>query len=124
MFQWNGDQTGAALVPAIGDEQEFTIRDGSAPGGKRQQTWRFHSRAECLRCHNPWCNTALAFNPLQLDKTLRYAVEPERRSPTRRVSPDLDRAGSETGAPGRTGSQGRSKRPVHAAPGSTERDSA
>ncbi|MGZ8899936.1 MAG: hypothetical protein ACXW3Z_07560, partial [Limisphaerales bacterium] len=28
--------------------------------------WRFSSRSECLRCHNTWCGTALAFQPEQL----------------------------------------------------------
>src|ERR1043166_8350907 len=66
-YQWNSEQTDADLVPTAGTEEEFTIVDSEAPDGKRQQTWRFHSRAECLRCHNPWCNTALAFEPLQLN---------------------------------------------------------
>ncbi len=74
-FQWNEEQTDATLVGAKGTEQTFAITDADAPGGKRHQTWRFHSRAECLRCHNPWCNTALAFNPPQLDKELRYAAK-------------------------------------------------
>jgi len=73
-FRWNDEQTDATLLPASGAEQEFTIKDAAAPGGKRHETWRFHSRAECLRCHNPWCNTALAFNPLQLSKSVRYAI--------------------------------------------------
>ena len=71
-FQWNEAQTDATLVPANGAEQSLSIIDAAAPDGKREQTWRFHSRAECLRCHNPWRNTALAFNSLQLNKTVRY----------------------------------------------------
>jgi len=74
-YQWNAEQTDATLVPASGAEQELTVIDAAAPGHKRRQTWRFHSRAECLRCHNPWCNTALAFEPLQLNKSAHYAIE-------------------------------------------------
>jgi len=78
-FRWNKAQTDATLVPAGGAEQTFTIADAAAPGGKRQLTWRFHSRAECLRCHNPWCNTALGFNPPQLNKSLRSVSPKEER---------------------------------------------
>jgi putative heme-binding domain-containing protein len=58
-YRWNDDQSDAALVPASGDQAVI---------GK--QTWRFFSRAECLRCHNPWCHTALAFTPLQLRESM------------------------------------------------------
>src|SRR5262249_32645513 len=51
-YQWNDEQTDAVLVGPAGDERTFTIPDTEAPGGKRQQTWRFPSRAECVRCHN------------------------------------------------------------------------
>ena len=58
-YRWNDDQTDAALVPASGDQAVI---------GK--QTWRFFSRAECLRCHNPWCHTTLGFTPLQLRESM------------------------------------------------------
>jgi len=54
-YRWNDDQTDATLVPAEGEQAVI---------GK--QTWRFFSRAECLRCHNSWCHTALGFTQLQL----------------------------------------------------------
>ena len=50
-YAWNKEQTEATLVDSAGKEE-----DG----------WRFHSRAECLRCHNSWCNTLLGFDALQL----------------------------------------------------------
>ncbi len=65
-YHWNDDQTDATLVPAEGAETILKITDASEPGGTRVQSWRFHSRAECLRCHNPWCGTALGFQPEQL----------------------------------------------------------
>jgi putative heme-binding domain-containing protein len=71
-YQWNDQQTDATLVGPAGGERTFTIPDPEAPGGKRQQTWRFPSRAECLRCHNHRNNGNLAFNALQLDRDHAY----------------------------------------------------
>jgi len=65
-YRWNDAQTDAALVDAAGAEQNFTVRDSGAPGGKRRLAWRFHSRAECLRCHNSWNGFTLGFQPGQL----------------------------------------------------------
>jgi putative heme-binding domain-containing protein len=71
-YRWNEAQSDAALVAADGDEATLDIRDAGAPGGRRQQTWRFHSRTECLRCHNPWVNFALAFTAPQLNRNLAH----------------------------------------------------
>ena len=60
-YRWNDAQTDAELVTAAGETVKFKVVDGTAPGGVREQTWRFHSRTECLRCHNFWPGTALAF---------------------------------------------------------------
>ncbi|MCI0539536.1 MAG: PQQ-dependent sugar dehydrogenase, partial [Verrucomicrobiales bacterium] len=67
-YRWNDEQTDADLVEANGAEQTFTIKDATAPNGQRQQTWRFASRAECLRCHNSWCGFVLGFNTPELDR--------------------------------------------------------
>ncbi|MDP3069554.1 MAG: PQQ-dependent sugar dehydrogenase [Opitutaceae bacterium] len=67
-YRWNEAQTDAELVPARGDETVLDIKDSGAPGGAQRQTWRFHSRAECLRCHNQTINFAAGFNALQLDR--------------------------------------------------------
>ena len=32
-------------------DRTFELTDADAPGGKRQQTWHFASRTECLLCH-------------------------------------------------------------------------
>lgn len=69
-YRWNHDQTDAVLVPPEGDEATLHIADSTAPGGRRMHRWRFHSRAECLRCHNPWMNHALAFTALQLNRNI------------------------------------------------------
>src|SRR5690606_25421204 len=66
-YLWDDTQSDAELVPAEGAEAKFTVRDPAAPGGRRAQTWHFHGRGECLRCHNSWADYALAFRPEQLD---------------------------------------------------------
>ncbi|MBI2946293.1 MAG: PQQ-dependent sugar dehydrogenase [Verrucomicrobia bacterium] len=81
-YRWNNEQTDATLVDATGDEQAFEIKDDRVPGGRRKQTWRFHARSECLRCHNPWVNYALAFTAPQLNRAVRYVAN-------RPISPSL-----------------------------------
>src|SRR5262245_48812893 len=45
------------LADAAGASRQLQILDPSAPGGVRQQTYRFASRTECQTCHNPWVET-------------------------------------------------------------------
>jgi putative heme-binding domain-containing protein len=71
-YRWNQEQSDAELVPAGGGEELLAIKDPQAPGGQRKQTWRFHSRAECMQCHNPWTGYALGFNLPQLNKQDDY----------------------------------------------------
>jgi putative heme-binding domain-containing protein len=70
-FRWDAAQTDAALVPSAGTNDVFTVIDRAAPGGRRETPWRFHSRAECLRCHNAWGGDALTLNWLQLGGSSR-----------------------------------------------------
>ena len=72
-YQWNAEQTDATLVDSAGTNRAYQIADAQAPGGHRGQTWHFHSRAECLRCHNPWAGPPLAFNFPELNKDHRYS---------------------------------------------------
>ncbi|MBI5799830.1 MAG: PQQ-dependent sugar dehydrogenase [Verrucomicrobia bacterium] len=65
-YRWNSAQSDAALVPAEGAGDTFNVTDATAPGGRRELAWRFHSRAECLRCHNAWASETVGFNWLQL----------------------------------------------------------
>ncbi len=67
-YAWNNDQTDAELVDAQGASRTLSLTDPQAPGGQRQQTWRFPSRTDCLRCHNPWPEYLLAFNLPQLNR--------------------------------------------------------
>jgi putative heme-binding domain-containing protein len=75
-YRWNDAQTDAELIDARGSESVLAINDPAAPGGVRQQTWRYFSRAECLRCHNLWDNFAPGFSPVQLD-----CANPDGREP-------------------------------------------
>ena len=68
-YRWNAAQTDADLVAGEGANDTFTVTDASAPGGRREIPWRFHSRAECLRCHNAWSGETVGFNWLQLNAT-------------------------------------------------------
>ncbi|MDA0285224.1 MAG: PQQ-dependent sugar dehydrogenase, partial [Planctomycetota bacterium] len=68
-YRWNDEQTDAELVEATGATASFEIEDSTAPGGQRHQTWRFPSRMECIRCHNPWAEFSLAFNVAQLNRS-------------------------------------------------------
>ena len=67
-YQWNDEQTDAALVPAAGANRSLQVRDPQAPGGKRKQTWHFPARAECVQCHNGWAGSTLAFAAPQLNR--------------------------------------------------------
>lgn len=67
-YRWNAQQTDAQLVDAFGATEDFRIEDPEAPGGQRHQSWRFPSRMECIRCHNPWAEFTLAFHVAQLNR--------------------------------------------------------
>jgi len=69
-YAWNEEQTDATLVPSEGQETTLTVVDAQAPGGSREQTWTFTGRAMCIRCHNNWAETTLAFNVPQLNHAL------------------------------------------------------
>ncbi len=73
-YAWNDEQTDAELVERNGRDITLTVQDSNAPGGKREQTWHFPSRMECVRCHNQWAEYALAFNPRQLNVTSGKAL--------------------------------------------------
>ena len=67
-YRWNANQTDAELVDAGGAAATFEVNDETAPGGSRRQIWKFPSRMECIRCHNPWAEFSLAFNVAQLNR--------------------------------------------------------
>jgi putative heme-binding domain-containing protein len=67
-YAWNDDQTDAELVPAEGREITLEVDDAGWEGKRRVQRWTFHSRTQCLSCHGPWPQHALAFTPPQLHR--------------------------------------------------------
>jgi uncharacterized repeat protein (TIGR03806 family) len=71
-YIWNDEQTDADLAPAPGADQKLTIRDPKAPGGKREQTWHFPSRAECTLCHTMSAKYALGVNTMQMNRDHDY----------------------------------------------------
>jgi putative heme-binding domain-containing protein len=76
-YEWNDAQTDAALVGADGMNRTFQVRRSPAAGvegstGRHTHTWRFAARTECIRCHNPWSEFALAFNVPQLNRSHDY----------------------------------------------------
>jgi len=64
-YRWNEQGTDAELVGTNGME-----------GGAGAPAWRFHSRAECVRCHNAWSGFALGFQPQQLAAMLGQEQRP------------------------------------------------
>ncbi|MFO0825870.1 MAG: c-type cytochrome [Gemmataceae bacterium] len=73
-FAWRDDQSDAELVPADGAEKVFRVANAvTFPLASKpeelglQQTWTFHSRNQCMQCHNAWSEYTLAFNPRQLN---------------------------------------------------------
>jgi uncharacterized repeat protein (TIGR03806 family) len=71
-YVWNDDQADATLLDAGGLDRTFSIRDPHAPGGVRQQTWHFPSRAECTLCHTMPAKFSLGVNTLQMNKDHDY----------------------------------------------------
>ena len=71
-YRWNAEQTEAELVSAKGADHTFNIKDSSAPGGLRTQTWRFPSRAECMMCHARAVNFVLALTEPQMNREHDY----------------------------------------------------
>ena len=71
-YRWNAEQTDAELVPAAGAAAELEVADPTAPGGLREQVWRFPGRTECLVCHSRASGFVLGFSPLQLDRDRDY----------------------------------------------------
>lgn len=74
-YRWNEAQSDADLVDASGEETTFQVQPAASSGAPHAQTWRFHSRTECQRCHNPWVNVALAFIAPQLNRSIRTSSE-------------------------------------------------
>jgi putative heme-binding domain-containing protein len=103
-YRWNDAGTDAELVGAAGDERRLDLAGKDFPDGKHRYNYRFHSRAECLRCHNAWGDFALSFNPQQLaepDKLIAagcFDGKFMKGSNARLVNPNDDKASPESRA--------------------------
>ncbi len=81
-YAWRNDQSDADLVPADGAEVTFSVptqlgrvhdgEDKTSVERWREQVWTFHSRAQCLSCHNSWSEYALAFSARQLNRPVPF----------------------------------------------------
>jgi uncharacterized repeat protein (TIGR03806 family) len=71
-YRWNDQQTDAELVAGGGASETIYVHDPAEPDKRREQTWRFPSRTECLVCHSRAAGFILAFTPLQLDRDHDY----------------------------------------------------
>jgi uncharacterized repeat protein (TIGR03806 family) len=71
-YIWNDDQTDAVLAGKNGKDVVLRIKDASASGGVREQTWHFPSRAQCSMCHTTPAKYVLGLNTLQLNKDYDY----------------------------------------------------
>lgn len=67
-YAWNDEQTDAVLVPSAGQQRTLRVTDPKWSGGERVQRWSFASRTQCISCHTPWAQHALAFQPQQLQR--------------------------------------------------------
>ena len=73
-YRWNKEQTDAKLVGSAGESATFEVVDADYPGGKRKQQWKFSSRTECMRCHNPWAGGTLGFTIPQINRNHQYGA--------------------------------------------------
>ena len=71
-YAWREDQSDADLVPTDGDEKELSVFDTDFTDGRRSQVWTYHSRSQCLSCHNAWSEYALAFSLPQLNNNTKH----------------------------------------------------
>jgi putative heme-binding domain-containing protein len=66
-YRWREDGSDAELVAEAGDRVKLIVEDATLPGGKREQTWHYASRAQCLTCHNIHAGYVVGYHEPQLD---------------------------------------------------------
>lgn len=71
-YVWNDEQTDAELLAPEGLSRPLKIKDAMAPGGVRDQVWRYPSRSECTMCHTFAAKYALGIDTLQMNKDHDY----------------------------------------------------
>ncbi|WP_020475451.1 PQQ-dependent sugar dehydrogenase [Zavarzinella formosa] len=70
-YKWNEAGTDAELVASGGADEKFTVK---TPGGMREQSWHYPSRAECMACHSRAANFVLGLSSIQMNKTHDYGT--------------------------------------------------
>lgn len=99
-YRWNDEQTDAELVPAQGATRKLTISDTNAPGGQRELTYRFASRAECQMCHNPWIEAKTTVFGVQSASPLGFSLAQLNRPwHSSQTESNAEQDGSATGTP-------------------------
>ncbi|MBW3540419.1 MAG: heme-binding domain-containing protein, partial [Planctomycetes bacterium] len=71
-YLWNDEQTDAQLVASAGLDKTYNVADPAAPGRRREQTWHFPSRAECMVCHSRAANYVLGPSTGQMNRSRDY----------------------------------------------------
>jgi glucose/arabinose dehydrogenase len=74
-YAWNEEQTEGTLIEAKGADRSFTIRmpkSADHPDGRREQTWHYPSRAECMGCHSRAANYVLGLTEVQMNRDHDY----------------------------------------------------
>ncbi len=67
-FVWNKEGTDAELSDGKGSDIDLLIPDPLVPGGRRELSWHFASRAECQLCHGQRFGTVIGFTPEQFSE--------------------------------------------------------
>jgi uncharacterized repeat protein (TIGR03806 family) len=70
-YRWNDDGTDADLLADAASEV-LSIDDPEAPGGQRELTWTYPSRAQCLSCHTAAAGHVLGVRTRQLNRDFAY----------------------------------------------------
>ncbi len=65
-YIWNDEQTDATLVDKNGVDRKYLV------GGKRELTWHYPSRAECMVCHSRAANYVLGLSTVQMNREHDY----------------------------------------------------
>ncbi|MCH2373977.1 MAG: PQQ-dependent sugar dehydrogenase [Planctomycetes bacterium] len=71
-YLWNDSQTDAELVDNRGTDLTFTVPDGRAPDGRREQLWHVPGRNECMVCHSRAAGFTLGLQTLQMNRDFDY----------------------------------------------------
>ncbi|WP_435020041.1 PQQ-dependent sugar dehydrogenase [Tundrisphaera sp. TA3] len=71
-YLWDDAGEDAKLVGKGGLDRTLIVRDPAAPGGRRTQSYRYPSRAECMVCHSRAANFVLGLSDLQMNRDHDY----------------------------------------------------